>query len=356
VKVALVTGSGGLIGSEAVRHFAELGFRVVGVDNDMRGYFFGPAGSTAWNVARLREDLGDRYHHVDLDVRDRSALDALVAEHAGSVEIVVHAAAQPSHDWAVREPFTDFDINAGGTLNLLEALRRHAAETPFVFLSTNKVYGDRPNLLPLEEGPARLELAADHAYFGGIDETMSIDQSLHSLFGASKVAADVLVQEYGRYFGMPTVCFRGGTLTVPQHSPHSLHGFLAYLMACTVSGQPYTVIGYGGKQVRDVIHCRDVVAAIERFRAAPRAAAVYNLGGGRRNSCSVLEAIELCEAVTGTRLEWSLDEKARTGDHAWWISSNGSFERDHPGWSVSVDLGTIAEELARALHEREPQS
>jgi CDP-paratose 2-epimerase len=260
----------------------------------------------------------------------------------------VHAAAQPSHDWAASEPATDFTINANGTLNLLEATRRHRPEATFVFTSTNKVYGDRPNDLPLVELTSRLELAADHPYHEGIDTSMSIDESLHSLFGASKVAADVLVQEYGRYFEMPTVCFRGGCLTGPNHAGAQLHGFLSYLMRCTVAGQPYTVYGYGGKQVRDNIHSADLVAAFAAFHASPRTAAVYNIGGGRASNCSMLEAIDLCQAIAGRELDWTLHDAPRVGDHRWWISDLSPFERDYPGWRLTYGV----EEILREIYER----
>jgi CDP-paratose 2-epimerase len=269
-------------------------------------------------------------------------------DNRSDLELVVHAAAQPSHDWAASEPATDFTINANGTLNLLEATRRHRPEATFVFTSTNKVYGDRPNDLPLVELTSRLELAADHPYHEGIDTSMSIDESLHSLFGASKVAADVLVQEYGRYFEMPTVCFRGGCLTGPNHAGAQLHGFLSYLMRCTVAGQPYTVYGYGGKQVRDNIHSADLVAAFAAFHASPRTAAVYNIGGGRASNCSMLEAIDLCQAIAGRELDWTLHDAPRVGDHRWWISDLSPFERDYPGWRLTYGV----EEILREIYER----
>src|SRR4051812_44774898 len=276
MPTAIVTGSGGLIGSESVRHLVEQGYDVVGLENDMRARFFGPEAPPARTSARLVAEH-DTFRSLDVDIRDDDAIDRIIREHAPALELVIHTAAQPSHDWAAREPHTDFTVNANGTLNLLEATRQHRPDATFIFTSTNKVYGDRPNFLPLQDTGKRLELPEDHEYFAGVPTTMSIDHTMHSLFGASKVAADVLVQEYGRYFDMPTVCFRGGCLTGPAHAGAKLHGFLSYLMRCTVTGEQYTVFGYEGKQVRDNIHSADVVQAFELFHAAPRAAAVYNL-------------------------------------------------------------------------------
>jgi CDP-paratose 2-epimerase len=349
--VAVVTGSGGLIGSESVRHFAALGFDVVGIENDMRARFFGPEASTGHVTARLLEEV-DGFRSLDLDIRDAGGIDRVFAEHATRLALVVHTAAQPSHDWAASDPQTDFGVNAQGTLNLLEATRGNAPDATFVFCSTNKVYGDRPNHLPLEDRGDRLELPEDHRWHGGIGTDMSIDTCIHSLFGVSKAAADLLVQEYGRYFGMPTVCFRGGCLTGPQHAGAQLHGFLAYLMRCTVAGEPYTVFGYAGKQVRDNIHCRDVVRAFEAFHRAPRAAAVYNLGGGREANVSMLEAIAACERISGQRLEWSLSEQARVGDHRWWISDVSAFRRDHPGWALTRGIDDTLREIHDANVER----
>jgi CDP-paratose 2-epimerase len=351
MAIAIVTGSGGLIGSAAVRRFAGDGFDVVGIENDMRARFFGPDASTAANTRRLLAEY-DAFHHVELDVRDRDGVERLFARHTRAIELVIHAAGQPSHDWAASDPHTDFGVNALGTLNLLEAARRHCPDATFVFTSTNKVYGDLPNQLPLIETDARLELPPDHRWHPGIDTRMSIDRSLHSLFGASKAAADLLVQEYGRYFGMPTVCFRGGCLTGPQHAGAQLHGFLAYLMRCVVTGTPYTVFGYGGKQVRDNIHCDDVVAAFAAFHASPRAAAVYNLGGGRASNCSMLEAISLSEAIAGRELAWTLSAQARPGDHRWWISDLAAFEADHPEWSLTCDVPRVLREIHDANVER----
>ena len=350
--VALVTGSAGLIGSEAARHFAQLGLDVVGVDNDMRQEFFGIEASTAWNRELLERDLGDSYRHLAIDIRDRDAVDRLVAELAPQLELVVHCAAQPSHDWAARAPFVDFDVNAGGTLALLEAVRHHAPSATFIFTSTNKVYGDTPNRLPLVELETRWEIEPGHEYEQGITETMSIDHSMHSLFGASKVAADLMVQEYGRYFEIPTACFRGGTLTGPQHAATELHGFLGYLMKCTMEGRPYTVFGYEGKQVRDAIHSADLVSAFEHVWRAPRVAEVYNIGGGRHSHCSMREAIALCEQVTGRTLEWTYDPTNRMGDHIWYVGSNARFESHYPQWHQQYDVPRIIGEMHEANAER----
>ncbi len=345
MPVAVITGSGGLIGSETVRHFARLGYDVVGVDNDMRAHFFGEEASTQDVTDALSAEL-DEFHPLPLDVRDADGLLRLFARHGTAIEVIVHAAAQPSHDWAASDPQTDFQVNANGTLNLLEAARRHCPDASFIFTSTNKVYGDRPNALPLVETTTRLELPAEHRWHEGIDLDMPIDLSTHSLFGVSKAAADLLVQEYGRYFGMPTVCFRGGCLSGPRHAGTQLHGFLAYLMRCTVTGEPYTIFGYGGKQVRDNIHSRDVVRAFEAFHQNPRAGAVYNLGGGRRSNVSMLEAIELCERIAGRHLEWTLSDTPRVGDHRWWISGLSSLRADYPEWDVTIGI----EELLRDIH------
>lgn len=352
MSVVVVTGSAGLIGSEAAAFYAELGFDVVGIDNDMRRVFFGDAASTAWNRERLQARYPMRYRHHDVDIRDAGAVDAILASHAGSVALVVHTAAQPSHDWAARDPHTDFSVNATGTLNLLEATRRHAAEAPFIFTSTNKVYGDTPNQLPLVELAERWELDPLHPWQAGIPEAMSIDQTTHSVFGASKVAADVLVQEYGRYFGLRTACFRGGCLTGPNHSGTALHGFLAYLMRCAATGTRYTVYGYGGKQVRDNIHSADLIAAFHAFHQAPRVAEVYNMGGGRFSHCSMREAIALCEQITGRPLDWCYAEANRVGDHIWWVSDVGKFRAHYPEWAPRYDVPAILREMYEVNAER----
>jgi CDP-paratose 2-epimerase len=348
MSVAVVTGSGGLIGSEAVRHFADLGLDVVGVDNDMRAQFFGPEASTRWNAQRLAKEFPRRYAHYEIDIRDRETLRRLFQRYGDAIVLVVHTAAQPSHDWAVRDPFTDFDVNAGGTLNVLQNVREYCIDAPVIHCSTNKVYGDRPNTLPLVEQPTRWELEPGHAYYDGIAEDMSIDTCLHSIFGASKVAADVMVQEYGRYFGMKTVCFRGGTLTGPAHSATELHGFLGYVMRCAMEQRPYTVYGYKGKQVRDAIHSHDVVAAFEAFFRNPRSGAVYNLGGGRMSNASVLEAIELAGTISGRELQYRYRDANRVGDHIWWIGSNAAFQADYPAWRQRYDVNMILREIYEA--------
>ncbi len=349
MPTAIVTGSGGLIGSESVGHFVELGFDVVGLENDMRARLFGAQASTAHTTKRLLDTYPQAFRSIEVDIRDRDAVEHIFTEHAGAIELVVHAAAQPSHDWAASAPHVDFEINALGTLNLLEATRSHAASATFVHCSTNKVYGDLPNSLPLNELPQRLELAEDHPYYEGIDTSMSIDRSTHSLFGVSKAASDLLVQEYGRYFEMSTVCFRGGCLTGPKHAGTRLHGFLSYLMRCTVTGEPYTVFGYDGKQVRDNIHSADLVAAFEAFHRDPRpGGAVYNIGGGRACNCSMLEAIERCEQIAGRELRYTVDEQPRLGDHRWWISDLRPFIGDFPDWSIKRGL----EEILREVHDQ----
>jgi CDP-paratose 2-epimerase len=352
MSVAIITGAAGLIGSEAARHFAEDGWDVVGIDNDMRALFFGPDASTSFNRARLENDLGAAYEHHHIDIRDRDAVQRLFRSYGRNIELVVHAAAQPSHDWAARAPFVDFDINAGGTLAMLEATRRWCPDAPFIFMSTNKVYGDRPNSLPLVELETRWEIEAGHTYEDGIREDMSVDSCLHSLFGASKLAADVLVQEYGRYFGMATACFRGGTLTGPQHAATELHGFLGYVMRCCMSRTPYTVFGYEGKQVRDVIHSRDLIAAFAEFQAAPRAGEVYNIGGGRFSHVSVLEAIALAEEISGEELDWQYSPVNRVGDHIWWVGDNGRFASHYPDWSMENDVPAILHQMYEANAER----
>ena len=345
MPLAIVTGSGGLIGSESVSHLVETGHDVIGVENDMRAYFFGPDASTSAQSARLQKQYPDSFRSLAIDIRDMDAIDRLFSDNAAQLELVIHTAAQPSHDWAASEPLTDFSVNANGTLNLLEATRRHKPEATFIYTSTNKVYGDRPNFLPLVELEQRLELPADHVYHKGIDTSMSIDNCLHSLFGASKAAADLLVQEYGRYFDMPTVCFRGGCLTGPNHAGTRLHGFPSYLMRCTMTGDPYVVYGYDGKQVRDNIHSADLVNAFAAFHSNPRVAAVYNIGGGRESNCSMLEAIALCEKIADRKLDWSLGETPRIGDHRWWISDLDPFKRDYPDWKLEYNVEGILREI-----------
>ena len=348
MRKIIVTGSAGLIGSESVRHFAADGYRVIGIDNDMRSQFFGAEASTKKTRDELLGTVRD-YEHHDVDIRDAGKVLALFKEQGDDIAAVIHTAAQPSHDWAARDPQTDFTVNANGTLNLLEAARACCPEAPFVFTSTNKVYGDTPNRLPLRELPLRWEIAEGHEYEPGISETMSIDYTKHSLFGASKAAADLLVQEYGRYFNMPTVCFRGGCLTGPAHAGAELHGFLSYLMICTVTGKPYRVFGYNGKQVRDNIHSADLVDAFAAFIAAPRVAEVYNIGGSRHSNCSMLEAINLCEEISGRRLTWKYEEANRIGDHIWWISDVRKFQAHYPEWKFRYGLREIMQEIHGAV-------
>src|SRR5205814_3373023 len=347
MQTTIVTGSSGLIGSETAKHFAREGLRVVGIDNDMRAQFFGAEASTKAMRDELVKNLRE-YEHHEFDIRDAKSISALFAKHRGKIRAVVHTAAQPSHDWAARDPQTDFTVNANGTLNLLEATRENCPEAPFVFTSTNKVYGDTPNRLPLRELETRWEIEPGHEYESGISETMSIDATKHSLFGASKVAADVLVQEYGRYFGMPTVCFRGGCLTGRQHAGVPSHGFLAYLARAVRDGLHYQVFGYGAKQVRDNLHSADVCAAILAFAQRPRVAAVYNLGGGRENSVSMIEAIARFEELYGRKLEWEYVEEPRIGDHICYISDLGRLRGDYPEWNVTVSLDAIFDDFVQA--------
>ncbi|MFM7108194.1 MAG: NAD-dependent epimerase/dehydratase family protein [Planctomycetaceae bacterium] len=348
-QTLLVTGSSGLIGSEVCTYFArELGYAVHGVDNNQRAVFFGPQGDTRWNQERLKQSLTSFTHH-ELDIRDREGVLRLID--AVKPDAIVHTAAQPSHDRAAAIPFDDFDTNAVGTLNLLEAVRRSCPQSPFVHMSTNKVYGDAPNELPLVELETRWDYA-DPAMHGGIPETFRIDASKHSLFGASKVAADVMVQEYGRYFGMQTCCLRGGCLTGPSHSGVELHGFLSYLVKCNLEGKPYTVYGYKGKQVRDNIHSHDVAQFIERFLQQPRSGEVYNLGGGRANSCSILEAFARVEALTGTKMQWTYSDKNREGDHICYISDLTKMRRHYPGWDITKNLDDIFSEIVEGWRKR----
>jgi CDP-paratose 2-epimerase len=344
MKRLLVTGSNGLIGSEMVRHFHTLGWEVHGIDNNMRADFFGPQGDTRWNQSRLVHDCSGFVHH-ELDIRNRAALLELMEELRPNA--VIHTAAQPSHDLAAQRPFDDFDVNAGGTLNLLEAARRYCAESPFVHMSTNKVYGDAPNRLALKETATRWDYD-DPAYANGIPEDFTIDQSKHSVFGASKVAADVMVQEYGRYFGLPTCCLRGGCLTGPSHSGVELHGFLSYLVKVNVTGGRYKVYGYLGKQVRDNIHSYDVARFADEFIQTPRSGEVYNCGGGRENACSILEAFERVERLTGRPMSWEYVDKAREGDHICYISNLSKMKAHYPRWTLAKSLDDIFSEIVDA--------
>jgi CDP-paratose 2-epimerase len=325
---------------------------VIGVDNDMRSKFFGAEASTTWQRQELQRELGSRYRHVNADIRDQDAMESVFSSVGRDLALVVHTAAQPSHDWAAQDPHTDFTVNANGTLNLLEATRQFSPDAVFIFTSTNKVYGDTPNRLPLVEQDLRWEIDPSHTYANGIREDMSIDQTMHSLFGASKVAADVLVQEYGRYFGMKTACFRGGCLTGPNHSGTQLHGFLAYLVKCATTGAPYTVFGYKGKQVRDNIHSADLISAFDHFFRAPRSGQVYNLGGSRFSNCSMMEAIAICEEITGQAMNYTYSETNRVGDHIWWISDVGKFQSHYPDWKLTYDVPRICREIHENNVER----
>ncbi|NCY21008.1 NAD-dependent epimerase/dehydratase family protein [bacterium] len=344
----LVTGSSGLIGSEVVSFFASQGAEVHGVDNNQRADFFGPGGDTRWNQKRLEKDFKGFRHH-ELDIRDREKVLSFIEKVKPTA--IVHTAAQPSHDLAASRPFDDFDVNAVGTLNLLESVRRHCPESPFAHLSTNKVYGDRPNTIKLKELESRWDYD-DPAYKDGIAETFSIDASKHSLFGASKVAADVMVQEYGRYFGMKTCCLRGGCLTGPNHSGVELHGFLSYLVKCNLEGKSYKVYGYKGKQVRDNIHSLDVAKFIAAFLEKPRVAEIYNLGGGRQNSCSILEAFAVTEKLTGKKMQYEYVDKNREGDHICYISDPRKMKEHYPGWKITKSLDDIFSEIVEAWKKR----
>jgi CDP-paratose 2-epimerase len=352
MSIAIVTGSSGLIGSETARFFHQKDLQIVGIDNNMRQYFFGADGSIEWNTRELKQSLRN-FTHYPIDIRNQEAVLEIFKRFADNIAVVIHTAAQPSHDWAAREPITDFTVNANGTLILLEATRLYCPDATFIFTSTNKVYGDAPNLLPLVEHQKRWEIDESHQYFEyGIDETMSIDQSKHSLFGVSKVAADVLVQEYGRYFDLKTGTFRGGCLTGPGHSGAELHGFLAYLAKCAVTNKPYTIYGYSGKQVRDNIHSYDLVNAFWHFYQNPRPAAVYNMGGSRHSNCSVLEAIQMIEELSGKSVRYEISDQARSGDHIWWISDIRRFQNDYPQWSYRYDLRMIVQEILEATMDR----
>ncbi len=352
MNVAIVTGSAGLIGAETVRFFAAKGFTIAGIDNNMRQVFFGPDASTEWSRRELEERI-PAYKHFDADIRDAAAIERIFAQYSADIKLVVHTAAQPSHDWAAREPFTDFTVNANGTLSVLEATRKHCPKAAFIFTSTNKVYGDAPNELPLVERETRWEVDAPHPFAAhGIDETMRIDQTKHSLFGVSKVAADVLVQEYGRYFGMNTVCFRGGCLTGPGHSGAELHGFLSYLFKCCLTGTPYTIFGYKGKQVRDNIHSFDLVNMFWNYYQRPRPAAVYNAGGSRHSNCSMIEAIRAAERITGKKMNYRLIDDNRIGDHIWYISDVRAFQRDYPEWKYRYSIEDIYQQVCAGLSAR----
>jgi CDP-paratose 2-epimerase len=345
MRILIVTGSGGLIGSQSVKYFADKFDLVVGIDNDARSYFFGQEASTHPSTRKLLKDFPN-FKSENVDIRDADKIFSIFDKYGSDIKLVIHTAAQPSHDWAAREPFTDFTINANGTLNMLEATRKYCEKAVFIFTSTNKVYGDTPNFLPLEELESRWEINETHPYFKhGIDEQMSIDHCKHSIFGASKVAADVMVQEYGKYFGMNTGVFRGGCLTGPNHAGAELHGFLSYLMKCCITGKQYTIFGYKGKQVRDNIHSYDLIQMFNAFYANPRQGEVYNAGGGRFSNCSMMEAITICERITGNKMNYQYSNDNRIGDHIWYISDLTKFRTHYPQWEQKYNCEDILAQI-----------
>lgn len=352
MKIAVITGSGGLIGSESVEFFSDKFDLIVGIDDNHREIFFGKDASVNWNIKRLSGEIPN-YKHYSVDIRDYESLKKIFKEYGKDISLIIHAAAQPSHDWAAKEPHTDFTINANGTLNLLELVRLNCPQAVFIFTSTNKVYGDNPNFLPLVELEERWEVDSKHPFHkNGIDETMSVDNTMHSIFGASKLAADILVQEYGKYFGINTGIFRGGCLTGPKHSGTVLHGFLSYLMKCAITGEQYTVFGYKGKQVRDNIHSYDMVNMFWHFYNKPRQGEVYNVGGGRHSNCSILEAIKMCERITGKKMNYKYTETNRQGDHIWWISDVSKFKSHYPSWTYKYGLKDILEKIHEGIIKR----
>jgi len=352
MKIALITGSSGLIGSESVDFFHDKFDLIIGIDNDMRKYFFGEEASTLWNTEKIMAKYPN-YRHYTIDIRDQVKLEEIFKQYNTDISLIIHAAAQPSHDWAAKEPFTDFSINATGTLNMLEMTRLYAPAASFIFTSTNKVYGDNPNYLPLIELENRWEIDTSHAYYEkGIDEHMSVDHTKHSIFGASKVAADILVQEYGRYFGMNTGVFRGGCLTGPNHSGAALHGFLSYLMKCAITGNHYNIFGYKGKQVRDNIHSYDLVNMFWHYHQNPKQGEAYNAGGGRHSNCSMLEAIKICEEITGNKMNYSYTDNNRIGDHIWYISDVSKFKTHYPTWDYTYDLIETMQQIYNEQRKR----
>ena len=352
METVIITGSSGLIGSEAVRFFSAKGMRVIGVDNDMRREFFGEEASTEWNRRRLQEECEEFYHN-SMDIRSEKEMEKLFSDYGREVALIIHAAAQPSHDWAAKDPVKDFTVNANGTLVLLEMTRRFCPDAIFIYLSTNKVYGDTANSLPFKELETRWELDPAHPFYEkGIDESMSLDNSSHSLFGVSKTSADLLVQEYGRYFGIKTACFRGGCLTGSAHSGTELHGFLSYIMICAMQKKPYTIFGYKGKQVRDNIHSVDLVTALYHFYKNPGVSRIYNIGGGRHSNCSLLEVLGMCEEISGNKISCNYEDNHRIGDHIWWISDVSRFRADFPDWDFQYDIRRIIGEIYEGLRKR----
>lgn len=348
-NICIITGSSGLVGSESVDFFSAKFDRIIGIDNNLRAYFFGDTASTEWKRKQM-EKAHSNYLHYHTDIRNQVEIEKIFKEYSSDIKLIIHAAAQPSHDWAAREPITDFTVNANGTLNLLELTRQFCPAAVFIYTSTNKVYGETPNFLPLVELGKRWEIDKGHPYFeNGINESMSIDQTKHSLFGSSKAAADIMVQEYGKYFGMNTVVFRGGCLTGPNHSGTMLHGFLSYLVKCAITGIPYVIYGYKGKQVRDNIHSYDLVNMFWHFYQNPQKGEVYNAGGGRYSNCSMIEAIELCERITGKKLNYQYSDTNRIGDHIWWISDTSKFRNHFPEWNLKYNIQDILTQISNNI-------
>lgn len=346
MKIALITGSCGLVGSESVDFFIKKKFHILGLDNNLREFFFGKNGSTIWLKERIKKKYKEKYKHFNVDIRDYSKLEKIFKKYKTKIKVIIHSAAQPSHDWAATNPAIDFGVNAIATLNLLMLSNKYLTKrTPFIYMSTNKVYGDTPNYLRIKELKTRFELNSKNKFFNGIDESMSIDNNIHSLFGASKLAADILVQEYGKNFGLKTVCFRAGCITGSNHSGAKLHGFLSYLVKSCIKNKSYTIIGYKGKQVRDNIHSKDLVNCFWEFYKKPTSGEIYNIGGGRKCSCSILEAIKLIEEILKIKIKIIYEKKHRTGDHKWWITNNKKFMRDYPNVKINYNIKKIIEEL-----------
>ena len=344
MKIALITGSCGLVGSESSIFFSKKGFKILGIDNNLRKFFFGKEGDISWVKKQLKKNIKN-YKHLDIDIRNYNSLKKIYSEYKTKIKLVIHAAAQPSHDWAKNKPFIDFDINSKGTLNLLELTKLYCPNAPFIFMSTNKVYGDNPNHLPLVEKKTRWEIKNNHQFKNGIDETMSIDNCTHSFFGASKAYADLIVQEYGKNVGLKTACFRAGCITGPNHSGAKLHGFLSYLVKASLKKKRYTLIGYKGKQVRDNIHSQDLVECFWHFYKSPRRGSIYNAGGGRFSNCSILEALKIIEKIKGFKIKKKILKKNRIGDHIWYVSSMKKFKKDYPNWKQKYSTQRIIEEL-----------
>jgi CDP-paratose 2-epimerase len=352
MRIAIITGSSGLIGSEAVNFMSTRFDLVVGIDNNMREEFFGKDASTLWNLTKIKNEISN-YVHYDIDIRNENEINKLFSNYNSDIKLIIHTAAQPSHDWAAKDPLKDFTVNANGTLNLLEATRKYCKESVFIFTSTNKVYGDNPNFLPLIEQNTRWEIDESHPFYKeGINESMSIDNTKHSLFGASKLSADIIVQEYGKYFGMKTGIFRGGCLTGPNHSGTQLHGFLSYLMKCNMNGSQYTIFGYKGKQVRDNIHSHDLINMFWHYFQNPRQGEVYNAGGSRYSNCSMIEAIAICEKITSKKMNYIYSEDNRIGDHIWWISDVSKFKKHYPNWDYKYGVEEILSQIYEGLLNR----